>query len=164
MTATVSADADQIDSGYEIPAMAQYVDILNVMTFNFHGIWHPYTHHHAPLYQYAEDTKQELNVDFAIDYYIYKGFPKEKISLGMGLFGKCWSLTDGENNNGILAPTTENGLNVPLGKYTDTLGVLGYNEVSLGLFFNISLLVLYFENCAAFVMLKVVIHISNGIF
>ena len=62
---------------------------------------------------------------------MFKGFPLKKISMGMGLFGNCWSLTDGENNNGILAPTTKYGLNVPLGKYTNTLGVLGYNEVSL---------------------------------
>ena len=64
-----------------------------------------------------------------IDHYIKKGFPKEKLSLGIGLFGNCWRLTDGINKNGILAPTTSHARNVPIGNLTGLQGVLGYNEV-----------------------------------
>ena len=66
--------------------------------------------------------------DFLIKYYIAKGFPREKIALGLAFFAKCWSLTDGQNKNGILAPTTQTGQNTPISKYTGGKD-LGYNEV-----------------------------------
>lgn len=34
------------------------------MTYDFHGTWEQYAHHHSPLYAYARDkgTNLELNV------------------------------------------------------------------------------------------------------
>ena len=65
MTVFGSSIAGVIDSGYDLPEMAKYVDILNVQTYNLHGTWHAYTHHHSPLYVYPEDVTEEdrkLNV------------------------------------------------------------------------------------------------------
>ena len=58
LTAAVAAGKQTIDSGLDIPAMAKYIDILNVMAYNFHGTWHPYTHHNTPLHMYPEDETE----------------------------------------------------------------------------------------------------------
>ena len=67
--------------------------------------------------------------DFVIDYYIKNGFPKEKLSLGIGLFGICFQLTDGFNQNGILAPAANRNIRIPIGPYSKQKGMLHYNEV-----------------------------------
>ena len=51
--------------------------------------------------------------------------PKEKIVLGLAIYGRCWTL-DNVNDHGMLAPGHKPG---PAGPYTRLPGTLGYNEV-----------------------------------
>lgn len=60
LTAAVSAGKQTIDSAYDISEMAKYLDLLNVMTYDFHGSWESQTHHHSSLKAHPKDTGGNL--------------------------------------------------------------------------------------------------------
>jgi chitinase len=64
LTVAVSAGSEAIKSGYDVPAVAAYVDFLNIMSYDFHGKWEPKTGHNAPLYAQANETewRKQLSV------------------------------------------------------------------------------------------------------
>ena len=59
LTAAVSAGKPTIDAAYDIPKMGLYLDIMNLMAYDFHGAWDQFTHHQTPLYQYPADVGEE---------------------------------------------------------------------------------------------------------
>lgn len=77
----------------ELDHIHQYVDWVNVMAYDFHGPWgggDPITNHNAPLYAPKEGDPR-LCVEAAVVHYISKGFPPEKIVLGMPLYGRTFA-------------------------------------------------------------------------
>ena len=48
-------------TGYDVPALSEYLDIINVMTYDFHGHWDKKTGHVAPMYQHPEDDVPHFN-------------------------------------------------------------------------------------------------------
>jgi chitinase len=94
---------------------------------DLHGTWEPFTGHHAALYARADETGDQalLNVDWAAQYWISKGCPREKLILGMGSYGRAFKLVD-INKNGLGAPA--NGIPTA-GTYTREGGFLSYYEV-----------------------------------
>ncbi|KAF2367148.1 Chitin binding domain [Trinorchestia longiramus] len=127
LTAAVSAGKTTIDAAYDVPGFAAAVDQIHVMTYDLHGAWESYTHHHTILYPYPEDTGGNvyLNVDFAINYWIDLGAPRSKLVLGTATYGRCFRL-DSTSNTGMYAPASQPG---SAGPYTRSPGFLGYNEL-----------------------------------
>lgn len=127
LTAAVSAGKSTIDAAYDVPGMSEHLDFINLMAYDLHGAWETFTHHHAALYAHPDDTGNAtfLNVDYAVNYWLDLGAPKSKLVLGMGTYGRCWSLNDG-NVNGFYAPANNPGYGGP---YTRSPGFLGYNEI-----------------------------------
>jgi GH18 family chitinase len=66
--------SDYADSPYDLnstvlQATSQYVDFINVMTYDFHGSWENATNHQAALYKNNNDSSynsSKLNADWAI--------------------------------------------------------------------------------------------------
>ena len=50
LSAAVGAGKSTVDNAYDIPKLSQYLDFINVMTYDFHGSWEKQTWHHSPLY------------------------------------------------------------------------------------------------------------------
>jgi chitinase len=80
------------------------------------------------LYASSKDVTAEqrtLNVDAAVDYWLSHGCPKEKLILGIPLYGRSFTLAN-PNNNGIgdLAAGPGN-----IGSFVPEGGFLPYNEL-----------------------------------
>ena len=86
---TIAAPASSIiQDNLEIDVIHQYLDWINVMTYDFHGPWgdpqmDPVTHFNTPLYVAASDPLVEpfhsdFNLSAAIQGYLYAGVPEEK--------------------------------------------------------------------------------------
>jgi len=75
---------DNIKGGYDVPAVASYMDFINVMAYDFHGKWEKETGHNAPLYSPSSDSQyqKQLNVDHAANLWVKLGAPKEKLVIG----------------------------------------------------------------------------------
>ncbi|CAL1270702.1 unnamed protein product [Larinioides sclopetarius] len=127
LTAAVSAGQNTIDQAYDILALGKYLDLINLMAYDFHGGWDKVTGHNSPLYDRPEEEGSEktLNIDYAVKYWLRKGAPAEKLILGMPLYGRSFALKD-TKENGLGAPVTGKGM---AGEYTREQGFLGYNEI-----------------------------------
>ena len=80
---------------------------LKIKLQDLHGAWEKFTGHHSALYGRSDETdalQKTLNVDFAVNYWINNGFPREKINMGMATYGRAFTLdSSGDNDLGSTA-------------------------------------------------------------
>lgn len=134
LTVAVGAGVDKIrvtDPG----AYHQYLDFINVMTYDFHGAWDPKTNHHSALFASPNDPstgdQKFYNSNDAIEAFKSRGVPASKLNLGIGFYGRGWTnvpnVANGLYQSGTAAPGTyEAGIedykvlkNLPGTIYTD---------------------------------------------
>jgi chitinase len=65
----------------------EYLDYINLMTYDFTGPWTPKTGHHAQLYS---DDDDEPSGSAAVRYVCSTGFPSKKILLGVPVYGRSF--------------------------------------------------------------------------
>ena len=139
LTAAVSPSKRVIDAGYNVPAMAQYLDWINLMAYDYHGAWDKRAEHHAPLYARPQSREFDendalFNVNYTVNHYIQRGMPAHKIVLGVPFYGRSFVLSSEARKskqaryNGYGYPVTGGG---PSGLYTREKGYLAYYEVCL---------------------------------
>jgi len=128
LTAAVGVGKPTIDVAYDVPGMSQYLDMINLMTYDLHGGWEDRTGHNAPLYATAEDEAlagYPLSVSWAVDYWLQLGASPSQVTIGLATYGRGWKLADG-SQTGFNAPTS--GKATP-GVSTSEAGYLSYYEV-----------------------------------
>jgi chitinase len=69
-----------------------YLDLINLMSYDFAGSWSPKAGHHAQLYA---ANLNENSGSSAVDYVISAGFPAAKILLGIPVYGRSFLGADG---------------------------------------------------------------------
>ncbi len=134
MTAAVAAGYETIDIAYDIPALAETLDFIQVMTYDYHGYFEGpnldiRTGHNSPLYPLPEENNADhdwhgLNTEFSMQYYLDGGATKDQLLLGMGTYGRGYRLID-PAVNGYMANSSGPCDAEP---YTQTAGIKGYNE------------------------------------
>ncbi|MGJ7911210.1 glycosyl hydrolase family 18 protein [Neobacillus sp. LXY-1] len=83
----------------ELNLLQQYVDYMNLMTYDFHGEWDTLTGMNAPLYRDPESKfTGEWSVQDAVQLYINNGVPANKIVMGMPLYGRIFNQVTNLNN------------------------------------------------------------------
>ena len=106
---TIAAPASPIImENIEIDLIHQYLDWINVMTYDFHGPWEdpqadPVTNFNAPLYMASDDPLIEpyhsyFNLSAAIQGYLDEGVPLEKLNPGLAFYGRGFGGVPNENN------------------------------------------------------------------
>ncbi|KAM9759180.1 acidic mammalian chitinase-like [Menidia menidia] len=126
LTAAVSAGKGTIDAGYEIAEIAKELDFINVMTYDFHGTWEPFTGHNSPLYRGSHDSGDLIyfNTDFAMKYWRDNGTPVEKLRMGFASYGRTFRLAS--SATGVGAPASGAA---SAGPYTREAGFWSYYEI-----------------------------------
>ncbi|KAJ8928195.1 hypothetical protein NQ314_019258 [Rhamnusium bicolor] len=128
LSAAVSGGVTNMDIAYDIPAVSELLDIINVMVYDFHGAFEDFVGHYSPLYKSHLDSTEELqslNVASGIIHWIERGAPPSKLMLGIGTYGRSFTLADPSNTE-LYAPISGGGI---AGPYTRQDGILGYNEI-----------------------------------
>ncbi|KAL5005913.1 hypothetical protein ScPMuIL_017071 [Solemya velum] len=93
---------------YDIGKIAGYVDFINLMSYDFHGVWSTVTSFSDPLYSRASNLQfnQHLSQDWAVHYWLNASVPAEKIVMGVSVIGLSLVLKNpekhgmGEGTNG----------------------------------------------------------------
>ena len=124
LTIAGPAGPDKI-ANMEPLAIAQEVDWINVMAYDFHGGWESRTHFNAPLAAdstFPAGATDPLTVQSTIQAWLGYGIDPDQLVLGMPLFGRGWS--------GVTA--TDDGLfqaasGLPMGSWE--AGVWDYADV-----------------------------------
>ncbi|MEM6345257.1 MAG: glycoside hydrolase family 18 protein [Bacteroidota bacterium] len=75
----------------EMDQAIQYLDFVNVMTYDFYGAWTPQTGHHANLRPSDTTAMIERSAQQAITEHLAAGIPKEKLVLGAAFYGRGWT-------------------------------------------------------------------------
>ncbi len=59
-----------------------------------HGSWDPYVDHNSPLYARKDEVGNAtyFNTDWGVKYWLNSGLPKEKLVLGLALYGRTFKL------------------------------------------------------------------------
>ncbi|XP_020281146.1 acidic mammalian chitinase-like isoform X2 [Pseudomyrmex gracilis] len=108
LTVAVAAPQAIIDQSYSVPEMAEHVDFINLMSYDYHFyVWYfPVTDLNAPLFPRCTETGylSTLNVNFSAHYWIAKGMPRDKIVIGIPAYGHSYKLDNPLNHN-LQAPT-----------------------------------------------------------
>ncbi|MDK8181828.1 glycosyl hydrolase family 18 protein [Paenibacillus sp. UMB4589-SE434] len=122
----------------EITQVANLVDWMNIMTYDFHGDWEKRTNNNAPLYSDPRDPDNNsgFNVDYAIHAYKQAGVPSGKIVLGLALYGRGWkNCAPGPGQDGLYQSCTPdfNGNYIPRGTWdtfeTGATGMFDYGDL-----------------------------------
>lgn len=97
------------------------------MTYDLHGAWDKTTGHNANLRQYETGVAaaDSYDVATAINYWLDNGAPKEKLIMGLPLYGRTFSLTN-QADTSVGAPSSGPGI---AGQYSYENGMIGLNEV-----------------------------------
>ncbi|CAG0923036.1 unnamed protein product [Notodromas monacha] len=132
LTAAVGATVAHIEESYNVREMSRYLDLVNVMAYDYHGPWDKQTGHNAPLHASRDEPEesQGLNVEMTVKKYLDLGCPPEKMVLGLPLYGRSFVLTgytpNGAIDTSVGAPTSDRGF---MGPYTRENGFLSYLEI-----------------------------------
>ncbi|MBP1999622.1 chitinase [Paenibacillus shirakamiensis] len=140
---TIASGASQkfVDNT-ELTKIAQLVDWINIMTYDFHGgSWEGTTSHNTGLYADPNDPYLSMNftVDGAINAYQNAGVPLNKIVLGLEFMGRSWkNCPGGPNNDGQFQTCTPDTSQTykwsPVGTWDDTTsgntGVFDYGDIA----------------------------------
>ncbi|KAJ49257.1 chitinase [Clostridium tetanomorphum] len=101
LTAAVGCGKDKIEKT-EPEKYSQYLDFINIMTYDMNGAWENVTGHQSPLYKNPYDNHEELvkeyyNVNTAMKLFESYGIPKDKLIVGSPYYSRGWK---GVKNDG----------------------------------------------------------------
>ena len=90
LTIAAPAGADKI-ANIEVEQIYPLLDFINVMTYDLNGPWSPVSNFNAPLYSSPADpsTTPGGNADAAIQNYLERGVPSDKLVLGVPFYGRA---------------------------------------------------------------------------
>ncbi|MFT4031174.1 MAG: glycoside hydrolase family 18 protein [Siphonobacter sp.] len=89
----------------ELGKAAQYLDYVNIMTYDLYHGNDVVTGHHSPLYQSKSSDHSRNSSADAVMGHVKAGVPIGKIVLGVPFYGRGWTNVNAENN-GLFQPTT----------------------------------------------------------
>lgn len=95
-----AAAGDWYFEAVELAKVAQVVDYIKLMTYDFYGGWSETTGHLSNLY----DNLGDISDDTIVKAYTTQGVPKEKLMLGVPLYGRAWDGVKDGGTNGLYQP------------------------------------------------------------
>lgn len=107
LSTAIGAGPWRTNLSYDVPTIFSICDFVNVMTYDLHGSWEPFTGIHAPLFSSQLDPTP-ANVDDSVKLLLSLGAWREKLIVGMPAYGIAFTLHN-PDNNGVGAPATGAG-------------------------------------------------------
>ncbi|MDH5399322.1 MAG: glycoside hydrolase family 18 protein [Cyclobacteriaceae bacterium] len=119
---TIATGASQ---GYldhtEMDIAHEYLDFINIMTYDFKGGWNPYTGHHSNLKVSEFDTlTNPMSAEVATAQHVAAGIPVDKLVLGFAFYGRGWQGVPAKNN-GLYQLAGGKAFGIPYKKLKDSL-------------------------------------------
>ncbi|GAB1598846.1 chitinase-3-like protein 1 [Argonauta hians] len=100
------APLEKMEKGFEIKKISQYVDFINIMSYDLHGAWENNTGHSSPLFPLPTETGDLINwnVAYSVANMLQLGASIDKINVGMAFYGRSFTLENSANHDvGALA-------------------------------------------------------------
>ncbi|KAI9353777.1 glycoside hydrolase superfamily, partial [Obelidium mucronatum] len=98
-----------------LPAIAEQLSYIQVMTYDFYGSWSPYADFNSPLNSPSPSDPQQpaangkkWSIAGSLKDYVDIGIPKSKLVPGVGFYGRSWNVAN-NTNNGLYQHCTSGG-------------------------------------------------------
>jgi chitinase len=105
LTIALGASQKCVDD-VEMSIIHNYLDFVNIMTYDMRGSFTNFTGHHTNLYSPKED-KEGISGDKTVNMLLLEGVPREKIILGAAFYSRIWEKVKNEGNGyNVEAETT----------------------------------------------------------
>ncbi len=104
---TMAAPAsDWYGRWWDVDALKDRVDLLNVMSYDFHGPWSDHAGHNAPLQAATDDEDGAVsNVASALAYWAdTRKWPKDRLNLGIPCYGRGFAVRTWHRKPSAKAP------------------------------------------------------------
>ncbi|KKO45096.1 chitinase [Arsukibacterium ikkense] len=88
----------------------QYMDYINLMTYDYYGAWNGVLGHQTGLYPSANSPISGFSADEAVQYLLNRGVPPDKIALGAAMYGRGWQNVAGVSGNNPFSGTGGAGI------------------------------------------------------
>jgi chitinase len=75
-----------VAKGFDVEAISEILDFINIMTYDFHGVWDSESNHNSPLFA---ETGGSVDQAFRL-YHENYGVPAEKLNLGAPFYGRTF--------------------------------------------------------------------------
>ncbi|CAK1593264.1 unnamed protein product [Parnassius mnemosyne] len=130
LTTAISGIKYYMDTAYDLPQLNQYIDLIHVLAYDYHGTWDGVVGVNAPVKGLNSDDVSD--VEYTIKYILSRGVNANKLVLGLPLFGRTFILEEPETKDIEFGstPVKSEGFGGP---YTKELGFMAYNEICLEL-------------------------------
>ena len=89
---------------------AQYMDSINLMTYDYYGAWNGVLGHQTGLYPSPNSPTAGFSAHEAVQYLLNRGVPAGKISLGATMYGRGWQNVSGVSGNNPFTGTGGDGI------------------------------------------------------
>lgn len=114
MSTTINKPGPANYTKLRLQEMTPYLDFYNLMAYDFAGSWSPVAGHQANIYPSSTDpASTPFSIVAALQHYAHVGLvPSEKIVLGMPMYGRAFTDTNGPGTafNGVGQGSWENGV------------------------------------------------------
>ncbi len=168
LSIAAAADSNYWVESINVPKCIQYLDYINLMTYDYTGSWTRETGHHTNLSApsggngWWTPSSAEASVQYAIN----AGVPAEKIILGAAAYGKEFKGVVSSANNGLNQEYTGGCEDIDLKDITRLIGKNGYvrywdSKANAPYLFNGSTMISYDD--AESIGLKAKYIVDNGL-
>ncbi|WP_423747078.1 glycosyl hydrolase family 18 protein (plasmid) [Haladaptatus sp. SPP-AMP-3] len=89
LTMAGSPNPNIVDDAYEVGTISEYLDHVNVMTYDYHGSWSSETNFNAPFE--APTASSDFDTKHHMQYWADKSIAKDKLVMGMPFYGRSYS-------------------------------------------------------------------------
>jgi chitinase len=100
---TIASTAGRYLELTEMDKIHPYLDFINLMTYDFAGVWTPTTGHHTALYRSGAAPPNAPSTESFVMQYLRAGVPARKIVVGVAFYGRSWAGVNPEND-GLYQP------------------------------------------------------------
>lgn len=97
---TIAAGASNYYIGNtEVNKFSDYLDYVNIMTYDLHGTWDALADFNAPLYDNKDNSNQyKISIDSSVNVWLKAGLPKDKLVVGVPFYGYEYNVSENINN------------------------------------------------------------------
>ncbi|ASP37634.1 chitinase [Bacterioplanes sanyensis] len=109
LTAAMSGGVEKL-SQVDWEQAAQYMDYINIMTYDYYGAWNGVLGHQTGLYAAPDAAIDGFSAHDAVQHLLSRNVPAEKIGLGAAMYGRGWKNVSGGQPDDPFSGTGGDGI------------------------------------------------------
>ncbi len=127
LSIATGADQAYVDNT-ELGKLDEYLDFLNIMTYDFYNGLHTVNGHHSNLYSSAHPELDMNSVVNAVDIHTEAGFPAEKMNLGIPFYGRIWKGVKADRDQILFNEAETVGMGIDYVDFYQNINANGYTR------------------------------------